>query len=40
MVPMVLGIWPALFSGFHLLSSRKGNHSEDHEHAEQEEMKP
>lgn len=39
MVPMVLAIWPALFSGFHLLSSRKGNHGEDHEHPEQEEMK-
>jgi formate dehydrogenase iron-sulfur subunit len=24
-VPMVLAIWPALFSGFHLLASRKGH---------------
>jgi Fe-S-cluster-containing dehydrogenase component len=40
MVPMVLAIWPALFSGFHLLSTRKGSHGEDHEHPEQEEMKP
>jgi NAD-dependent dihydropyrimidine dehydrogenase PreA subunit len=27
-VPMVLTIWPALFTGFHLLSTRNGEHSE------------
>ena len=42
-VPMVLAIWPALFSGFHLLSSRKNGHHDDHDdhsHGEQEETKP
>jgi Fe-S-cluster-containing dehydrogenase component len=39
MVPMVLAIWPALFSGFHLLASRKEKHGEDHEHTDREEMK-
>jgi len=36
-VPMVLAIWPALFTGFHLLSSRKqehGDHGHDHEKKE------
>jgi Fe-S-cluster-containing dehydrogenase component len=28
-VPMVLAIWPALFTGFHLLSRKKG-HGDDH----------
>ena len=39
-VPMVLAIWPALFSGFHLLAKRKGEHGEDHEHPQQEDSKP
>jgi len=39
-VPMVLAIWPALFSGFHLLASRKGEHGDDHEHPQQEDLKP
>jgi Fe-S-cluster-containing dehydrogenase component len=39
-VPMVLSIWPALFTGFHLLSTRKGNHAEHgHDHSEQEDTK-
>ena len=28
MVPMVLSIWPALFSGIHLLSTKKDGHDE------------
>jgi hypothetical protein len=41
-VPMVLSIWPALFTGFHLLSTRnKDHHGEDgHSHAAQEDSKP
>ncbi|ACM19951.1 menaquinol oxidoreductase complex Cbc7, iron-sulfur cluster-binding subunit, putative [Geotalea daltonii FRC-32] len=31
-VPMVLAIWPALFTGFHLLSTRKKEHEEEHGH--------
>jgi Fe-S-cluster-containing dehydrogenase component len=31
-VPMVLAIWPALFTGIHLLSTRKKGHGGDHEH--------
>lgn len=38
-VPMVLAIWPALFTGFHLLAKRKGEHAEDHDHSEQEDAK-
>lgn len=39
-VPMVLAIWPALFSGFHLLSTRgRRGHGED-SHSEQEETGP
>jgi len=39
-VPMVLAIWPALFTGFHLLATRKhkvegeNNHHHDHEESE------
>ncbi len=32
-VPMVLAIWPALFTGFHLLAKKKDHHS----HADQED---
>ena len=41
-VPMVLAIWPALFTGFHLLSTRNKNHSDDHghDHKKQEDDKP
>jgi formate dehydrogenase iron-sulfur subunit len=39
-VPMVLAIWPALFTGFHLLSSRNKGHGENGDsHSEQEEAK-
>ncbi|HTY21014.1 MAG TPA: 4Fe-4S dicluster domain-containing protein [Geobacteraceae bacterium] len=40
-VPMVLTIWPALFTGFHLLSTKNKNHA-DHEngHSGQEVHKP
>jgi Fe-S-cluster-containing dehydrogenase component len=40
-VPMVLTIWPALFTGFHLLATKNKNHA-DHEngHSEQEDHKP
>lgn len=43
-VPMVLTIWPALFTGFHLLSTRKKGHGDDHGHdahskSEQEDAK-
>jgi len=40
-VPMVLTIWPALFTGFHLLATRNKNHT-DHEdgHSAQEDPKP
>jgi len=35
-VPMVLAIWPALFTGFHLLATRKkGDHGDDHSHQEE-----
>ena len=36
MVPMVLTIWPALFTGFHLLATRKGSHAEEETTNEQE----
>ncbi len=29
MVPMVLTIWPALFTGFHLLATRKEPHEKN-----------
>jgi Fe-S-cluster-containing dehydrogenase component len=32
-VPMVLAIWPALFTGFHLLAKRKDGHGHDDDHA-------
>ena len=39
-VPMVLAIWPALFTGFHLLSNRKQEHGEQgHDHAKKEDSK-
>lgn len=31
-VPMVLAIWPALFTGFHLLATKKGGHGHDEHH--------
>ena len=35
-VPMVLAIWPALFTGFHLLANRKDHHAgEEHSHKEE-----
>jgi Fe-S-cluster-containing dehydrogenase component len=37
MVPMVLAIWPALFTGFHLLATRKEQHTADGEHTHKEE---
>jgi hypothetical protein len=40
MVPMVLTIWPALFSGIHLLATRNKDHGDDHHnHSEQEDGK-
>ncbi len=36
MVPMVLTIWPALFTGFHLLATRKEPHEKDKPTEEQE----
>lgn len=39
-VPMVLSIWPALFTGFHLLSTRKKNHSHEEDSHSQEDSKP
>lgn len=37
-VPMVLAIWPALFTGFHLLATRKKEHGEvEHSHDGQED---
>jgi Fe-S-cluster-containing dehydrogenase component len=33
-VPMVLAIWPALFTGFHLLSTRNKGHDEGHGHGQ------
>lgn len=38
-VPMVLAIWPALFTGFHLLATRKHGHG-DKEHSHHEEEGP
>jgi NAD-dependent dihydropyrimidine dehydrogenase PreA subunit len=45
MVPMVLAIWPALFSGIHLLATRGKNHGDDHgdeghTRSEKEEPRP
>jgi Fe-S-cluster-containing dehydrogenase component len=37
-VPMVLAIWPALFTGFHLLAKRKEHHDADGEQSHQEEV--
>jgi hypothetical protein len=34
-VPMVLAIWPALFTGFHLLATNKSGHGHDQDHAEE-----
>ena len=39
-VPMVLSIWPALFTGFHLLAKKKGHGADDHSHSDQEDGKP
>jgi len=33
-VPMVLSIWPALFTGFHLLATKNKDHGHDDSHAE------
>jgi len=38
-VPMVLAIWPALFTGFHLLATRGKSH-EDHDHSHDEKEGP
>jgi len=39
-VPMVLAIWPALFSGFHLLAKHKDKHAgDDHQSVEEEAHK-
>lgn len=41
-VPMVLAIWPALFTGFHLLATRKHDieqHGDDHSAHKEEEKK-
>jgi Fe-S-cluster-containing dehydrogenase component len=35
-VPMVLAIWPAMFTGFHLLAKRKGRHDDHEQDAEQQ----
>ena len=32
---MVLAIWPALFTGFHLLAKRKDEHGHDDGHGEE-----
>ena len=34
-VPMVLAIWPALFSGFHLLAKHKEQHGHEDSHDEE-----
>jgi len=39
MVPMVLTIWPALFTGFHLLATRKEPHAQNKTTNKQEEGK-
>ena len=39
---MVLAIWPALFTGFHLLATRKHDiehHGDDHQKQKEEEKK-
>jgi Fe-S-cluster-containing dehydrogenase component len=35
MVPMVLAIWPALFTGMHLLATKNKDHGHDDSHAEE-----
>ncbi len=37
MVPMVLAIWPAMFTGFHLLATKHKDHGHDDHHAEEGE---
>ena len=37
-VPMVLTIWPALFTGFHLLATKNKNHEDGH--SAEEDHKP
>jgi hypothetical protein len=37
MVPMVLAIWPALFTGIHLLSTKGKDHHGEDSHAEEGE---
>ncbi|MGD0585329.1 MAG: 4Fe-4S dicluster domain-containing protein [Oryzomonas sp.] len=37
MVPMVLCIWPALFSGIHLLATRNKDHHDDEHHTHSEQ---
>jgi len=37
MVPMVLAIWPALFTGMHLLATKNKDHGHDEHHAEEGE---
>ena len=36
-VPMVLSIWPALFTGFHLLATKNKGHHDDHSNSHQED---
>lgn len=36
-VPMVLAIWPAMFTGFHLLAKKQKGH-EDHEHDDEKQL--
>jgi Fe-S-cluster-containing dehydrogenase component len=35
-VPMVLAIWPAMFTGFHLLAKKKGGHDDHDQDAEKQ----
>ena len=39
-VPMVLSIWPALFTGFHLLAKKKDHGADEHSHSDEEDGKP
>lgn len=36
-VPMVLSIWPALFTGFHLLATKNKGHHDEHSNSHQED---
>lgn len=39
-VPVVLAVWPALFTGFHLLSKKKEHQDQDHSPTTQEDVEP